>query len=92
MQGYWITFTDGSAGYCEGNNEYDAVKIAEHLSKKKVGGGPWENFTMKVLPYPAEPVIWQLDHPVNGKCPTFCYTPKQCAGNTCCRKQPTCTE
>lgn len=73
MQGYWIKFTDGSAGYCEGGSPYDAVSIAEHLTKKTaiVGDNKWEP-KLDTLPYPARPIIWQLDHPKFGKCPAFC--------------------
>jgi len=92
MHGFWITFTDGSQGYCQGTSEYDAAKIAEKLTGKTVGGGPYRDFTMKPLPYPAEPVIWQLDHPVSGKCPAFCFRPKECAGHTSCPQRRSCTE
>lgn len=92
MQGYWIKFTDGSHGYCEGNSEFDAKKIAEKLTGKTVGGGQYKDFTMKKLPYPANPVIWQLDHPVTGKCPAFCFKPAECAGSTSCRQRYSCTE
>lgn len=92
MEGYWVKFTDGTAGYCEGVNEYDAAKIAEKVSGKTVGGGPYKDFTMKRLPYPAKPVIWQLDHPVHGKCPEFCYQPSKCAGHTACPSNHSCTE
>lgn len=92
MQGYWVTFTDGTSGYCEGGSEYDCMQIAEKVSGKKVGGGPWKDFTMKRLPYPANPVIWQFDHPVSGKCPTFCHAPRECAGRTACPQNYSCTE
>ncbi len=92
MQGFWIMFTDGSHGYCEGVNDYDAKVIAEKLTGKTVGGGKWKDFTMKSLPYPASPIIWQLDHPVNGKCPAFCFKPNECAGNGSCPQQRACTE
>lgn len=91
MQGYWITFTDGSKGYCEGNSAYDAKKIAEHLTGKTVKGGKFKDIDAVILPYPAEPVIWQLDHPVDGKTPRFCYRPEQCKGKTCCPQCPSCT-
>lgn len=93
MQGYWIKFTDGSRGYCQGQNAYDAVQIAEHLTGKTVEGGPnkWEP-QLETLPYPANPVIWQLDHPVHGKTPTFCYAPNQCCGRTSCPQRRGCTE
>jgi hypothetical protein len=93
MRGFWIKFTDGSEGYCEGESEYDAVQIAQKLTSKTVGGGPWSNFTMTPLPYPATPIIWQFDHPINGKCPAFCFQPRKCAGHTSCPNSTrACTE
>lgn len=94
MRGFWIKFTDGSSGYCEGHNEYDAVQIAQKLTGKTVadtGDNKWKP-VLKSLPYPATPVIWQLDHPVSGKCPTFCFRPQQCAGYTSCPQNRSCTE
>jgi len=95
MQGFWITFTDGTSGYCEGQNAFDALRIAEHLTGKTVvpgdGSTKYEP-KLKSLPYPANPVIWQLDHPVNGKCPSFCFRPKECAGRTSCPQNYSCTE
>lgn len=93
MQGYWITFTDGSKGYCEGESPSDAVRIAEKLTGKEavVGENKWKP-QLKTLPYPARPVIWQLDHPVRGKCPEFCYKPNECCGNTSCPQRHSCTE
>jgi hypothetical protein len=92
MQGYWITFTDGSQGYCEGESDYDAKQIAEKFSGKKVGGGEWKDFTMNKLPYPANPIIWQYEHPISGKCPAFCHKPRQCQGRTVCPQSYSCTE
>ena len=94
MQGFWIKFTDGSAGYCEGSDAYDALKIAEKLTGKKgadVGDNEWKP-KIKSLPYPATPIIWQFDHPVHGKCPPFCSTPSQCAGRSACPKSYACSE
>lgn len=92
MRGFWLTFTDGSKGYCEGGNEYDAKRIAEHLTGKTVAGGKFKDIAAESLPYPANPVIWQLDHPVSGKCPAFCFRPEQCKGNTACPQNYSCTE
>lgn len=94
MEGFWITFTDGSKGYCEGQGAYDAVRIAEKLTGKTafVGGDNKWQPELKTLPYPANPVIWQLDHPVSGKCPAFCSKPDQCAGCTSCPQNYSCTE
>lgn len=91
MQGFWLTFTDGSNGYCEGGSEFDAKQIAEKLTGKTVAGGKHQDIAAKRLPYPASPIIWQLDHPVHGKCPAFCYSPKTCAGESSCRRDPSCT-
>ncbi len=95
MQGFWIKFTDGSSGYCEGESAYDAVNIAEKLTGKTVA--PNEGDTkydpkLPSLPYPANPVIWQFDHPVNGKCPAFCFRPNDCKGHTSCPQNRSCTE
>lgn len=94
MQGYWIKFDDGSAGYCEGQNPYDAKEIAEKLTGKiavETGDNKWQP-KLKTLPYPAKPIIWQFEHPVRGKCPPFCYTPGQCCGRTACPKSYACSE
>lgn len=93
MQGYWIKFTDETKGYCEGVNAYDAVLIAEKLTGKTavVGDNKYQP-DIKTLPYPATPIIWQLDHPVNGKCPAFCFRPDQCCGKTSCPQNRSCTE
>lgn len=94
MNGYWVTFTDGSSGYCQGQNAFDAVNIAEHLTKKTVKlpeGGSKYDPKLPSLPYPAKPIIWQFDHPVHGMTPDFCYTPRECAGRTSCPRGPSCT-
>lgn len=92
MKYYWLTFTDGTQGCCQGASEYDAKRIAEKLTGKKVKGGDYQNIEAKVLPYPATPVIWQLDHPVSGQCPAFCHSPRQCAGKTACPQSYACSE
>jgi hypothetical protein len=93
MQGYWITFTDKSKGYCQGQSAYDAVQIAEKLTGKtaEYEGSKWKP-ELKTLPYPASPVIWQLDHPVHGKYPSFCFNPDKCCGYTSCPQNRSCTE
>ena len=91
MKSYWLTFTDGSKGCCQGKNEFDAKQIAEKLTGKTVSGGKYKHIAAVVLPYPANPVIWQLDHPVTGKCPSFCFKPEQCKGRTSCPQNYSCT-
>lgn len=94
MRAYWLKFTDGCEACCEGQNELDAVRIAEKVVGKKVDGatsydaGP----NVKPLPFPAAPVIWQFDHPVLGKTPDFCYSPKTCQGHTGCPQKRGCCE
>ena len=91
MTGYWLTFTDGTKGYCEGNSLYDAKMIAEHITKKKVAGGEYKDIDGQILPYPSTPVIWQFTHPIHGKTPTFCHSPEKCKGRTACPSHPSCT-
>ncbi|MBS1831663.1 MAG: hypothetical protein JST65_03065 [Acidobacteria bacterium] len=94
MQGYWIKFTDGTAGYCQGQGTYDAVRIAEKLTGKKVvvEGDDKYHPKLDTLPYPATPIIWQFDHPVSGKCPAFCLHPEQCKGMLSCPRKRACDD
>jgi len=92
MKTFWLTFTDGSTGSCQGESEFHAKSIAEKLSGKKVAGGEYQNIAAKPLPYPAEGCIWRFDDPVNGQCPTFCHEPRKCAGRTSCPQRYSCTE
>lgn len=93
MKGYWIKFTDGSTGYCEGEGAFDAVQIAEKLTGKTAEAGD-NKYQPKLdtLPYPAKPIIWQFDHPVHAKCPPFCHSPNQCKGLTSCPQNYACSE
>lgn len=92
MRSFWIPFTDGSHGCCDGESEYDAVRIAEKFTGKTavVGENKYKP-DIKSLPYPSSPNIWQYEHPLNGKCPLFCYRPEKCAGLSCCPNDPCCT-
>ena len=92
MTPFWLKFTDGSKGCCEGQTAYDAKVIAEKLTGKKVAGGEYKDIEAVSLPYPATPLIWQFDHPVSGKCPPFCSTPETCKGRGSCPKSYACSE
>jgi len=93
MKSFWIKFSDGSEACCQGESAYDARRIAEKLTGKTIDGPKYEGGPNVVsLPYPASPVIWQFEHPVHGKTPTFCYSPKQCCGRTSCQQRHACTE
>ena len=92
MTPWWLTFTDGSQACCEGQSAFHAKMIAEKLTGKKVAGGDYNDIAAKPLPYPATPIIWQFDDPCGGKCPPFCYSPKECAGRGSCPKSYACSE
>lgn len=92
MKTFWLTFTDGTKGCCQGENAYDAKVIAEKISGKKVAGGDFKDIEAKTLPYPAQPIIWQFEHPAYGKCPPFCFKTDQCAGTRSCSQNYDCSE
>ena len=92
MKSWWLTFTDGSTACCDGEDEFDAKTIAEKLTGKKVAGGEYRDIAAKRLPYPANPNLWTFDHPVRGKCPPLCYSPRRCAGRSSCPQQHSCSE
>lgn len=100
MQTFWLKFEDGSFACCDGQSPYDAISIAEHLSKKKVAAQPGAKTSdysadgkeIKSLPYPADPCIWKFAHPKHGPCPSFCYKPHQCAGKTACPQNRACDD
>ena len=85
MMVFWLTFTDGTTGSCEGTDALHAKLIAEKLTGKTVQSG-------QQLPYPAHPVIWQFDCPVIGVTPAFCRSPEQCAGWGYCRQARACND
>lgn len=39
MKNFWLTFTDGTKGFCNGATPFDAKEIAEKMTGKKVAGG-----------------------------------------------------
>lgn len=94
MQGFWLKFTDDSKGYCEGTSAYDVVRIAEKLTGKRVIINSENKYQPKLqtLPYPANPIIWQFEHPIDGKCPPFCFRPDECAGRGSCPQSHSCTD
>jgi hypothetical protein len=98
MNVYWLKFTDGSTGYCEGQSVHHVIRIAEHLTGKKVAVEDEHKYNLakteavKSNPYPVRNMIWQFDDPVYGKCPPFCYRGTQCIGRGACPGNPSCTE
>lgn len=99
MRNYWLTFTDGSTGACQGATPLDVIQIAEGLTGKKVAlrdGTPiWSRDVdtdpaVRPLPYPTTDMIWQFEHPIHGKTPPFCHSPAKCAGNNSCPGRRSC--
>lgn len=85
MKHFWVVFDDGSSGCCDGENDFEAKRIAEHVQKKTASA-------VNELPYAAKPTIWAFDHPIFGKPPAFCYTPEHCQGRKACPKNYACSE
>jgi hypothetical protein len=80
MSAYWLNFTDGTSGSCEGKTLAAAITKAEDLTGRTACGG-------KSLPYFAVPVIFQ-----SGDEPAFCHNPVRCAGRSSCPMDYACTE
>ena len=92
MRTFFLKFTDGSTGNCQGESEYHAKSIAEKLTGKKVAGGEYQNIEAQSLPYPSHGCIWRFDDPLHGKTPEFCHGGARCAGRTACPQNYSCTE
>lgn len=97
MKTYWMKFTDGTESHCQGDSPFDAVSIAEHLHKQVMDNDkfkyrPEDNPNVQQIPYPANPMIWEYEHPIHGVTPHFCYRGKQCRGLSSCPGNPSCTE
>jgi hypothetical protein len=85
MNHYWVTFESGKSWCCDGENEFDATRVAEHVAGAKIK-------EIAELPYPALPILWQYVHPVTGSVPAFCYKPDECAGRRSCPRNPCCDD
>lgn len=93
MRAYWITFTDGTSVCCEGQSEYDAGKIAEHVTGKTVKDLKYQdNEFVRGLPYPCNPRVWAFEHPIHGHHPTFCMHGDKCAGRGSCPRERACDD
>jgi hypothetical protein len=80
MTPFWLSFTDGTHGTCEGKTLAQAIAKAEDLTKKVVSTG-------KCIPYPAVPVIYQESFT-----PAFCYNPTRCLGKSSCPQNLACND
>jgi hypothetical protein len=85
MKSYWLKFNGHRAGCIEADSE----EAAKAIAKEKTGHEP---LSCQSLPYPAEPRINKHVDPQYGVCPSFCFKPEQCCGNTSCPQRYSCTE
>jgi hypothetical protein len=73
---FWVTFANRASGTVEAKDMNEALVRAARLG---------DATKVETLPYPANP---RLD--VRTDCPSLCYSPNQCKGNTACPKNPSC--
>jgi hypothetical protein len=85
MKSFWLKFKERVAGCVEAKDEAAATAIA------KAATG-FDAVSIQRLPYPANPRINQHVDPKYGVCPSFCFKPEQCCGNTSCPQRYSCTE
>jgi hypothetical protein len=85
MQSYWIKFSGHKSGCVDATTEESAKKIAKTATGH-------DAISCTILPYPANPRINKHVDPKYGICPSFCFKPEQCAGNTSCPQRYSCTE
>lgn len=84
---YWAKFRNGTAGTVHAVN-VEAARFAirnDSLTRDLILESVDE------LPYPADPVLLP-DLVSKYPCPSFCWTPEQCKGRTCCPKRRACSE
>jgi hypothetical protein len=87
LPAFWVSFRDGkqpAAACIEADDLPSALAQAEQITGRKPHAA-------ETLPYPAEPRLNKHDGPW-GICPSFCYRPERCAGNTSCRERRSCTD
>jgi hypothetical protein len=86
MTPFWIEFVGRSSACVEATDERSALALAKELTGNETRGA-------KRLPYPAEPRLNQhIIESIGSPCPSFCYTPGECAGRSCCPKRHACDD
>jgi hypothetical protein len=85
MHSFWLTFKERGAGCVEAKDASAAMGIA----KQETG---FDAIKAECLPYPAEPRLNQYVDPRYGVCPSFCFKPSECCGNTSCPQRRSCVE
>jgi len=84
MKAWWLTFDGHSPGCVEAEDVEQAKSIGEKMTGAKMR-------ECDCLPYPARPRLNEYKDPKWGVCPSFCYTPEQCKGESACPQNPCCT-
>lgn len=84
---FWCKFPVGPSGCVEAPSADEAMVLAKTITGQ-------EPVACDRLPYPANPRLngkdgWNAEA---GECPSFCYTPEQCKGHSCCPKRIGCVE
>ena len=85
MRSFWLTFSERGAGCVEAESEVKAAAIAKQITG-------FDATSVKDLPYPAKPRINEYVDPKYGVCPSFCFKPAECCGNTSCPQRYSCVE
>lgn len=86
MSAYWVKFETGSPACVEVSGGMDAaLAVATEIAGRKA-------VSAASLPYPANPRLNRMEYGKHGPCPSFCFTPHQCAGKSFCPKSYACSE
>lgn len=84
MPAYWVSFENCKSGCIEADTKEAA---------RTIGAGFGVVSNVKPLPYPAEPRLHKMPYNDKGDCiPAFCFSPRECAGYTSCRRRYACSE
>lgn len=94
---WWVTFADGSQGCIEApvghecEHSWDDKAKSEMLTLAAEIKGV-DATKIEPLPYPAKPRLNPQKHEKFGVIPSFCFTPRECAGRGSCPKRYSCVE
>ncbi len=77
---FWVESQEGRGVCVEADTPEEASRVAGEVTGKVM-------VRVQVLPYPAEPRIGD-----RSDFPSFCHSPRQCAGRGCCPQSYSCTE
>lgn len=97
MSAYWITWSDGSQGCIETPPRQapaiEGWKAANEADQAKAKAAAQALRPLLLvervehLPYPASPRLGDVSD-----CPSFCFSPRQCAGHSSCTRSISCVD